>query len=78
MMLSQYKSLFLQLKWPKIAGGIKIYTDLVMAFCPGGRGQSSKVPLRTMASNSHFIAASHSVLADETRTSLRVVGSGVW
>jgi len=26
--LSQYKSLFLQLKWPKIAGGIKIYTEL--------------------------------------------------
>jgi len=29
-MLSWYKSLFLQLKWPKMAGGIKIYTDLAM------------------------------------------------
>jgi len=29
-MLTQYKSLFLQLKWPKMAGGIKIYTNLAM------------------------------------------------
>jgi len=26
---------------------------------PRGRGQSSKVPLRIMVSNSHFMAASH-------------------
>jgi len=26
--LSRYKSLFLQLKWPYMAGGIKIYTNL--------------------------------------------------
>jgi len=29
-LLSQYKSLFLQLKWPKMAGGIKIYTNLAL------------------------------------------------
>jgi len=32
-LLSQYKSLFHQLKLPKMAGGIKIYTDL--ALIPG-------------------------------------------
>jgi len=30
-LLSWYKSLFLKLKWPYMAGGIKIYTDLALS-----------------------------------------------
>jgi len=47
--------------------GFCMFEDPVAA--DGGRGESSKVLLRTMGSNLHFIAASHSVLADKVRIS---------